>query len=98
MQKKLKYVLYLECVAGIVASLLYKFVFAPLLAARHLEDEISIPILFLCGVTPLFLICLMFRRIRERQHGFWLYVSGILTVVGVLCLVIGWTARCPVCG
>lgn len=98
MQKKLKYVLYLECAAGIAVSLLYKFMFAPLLAARHLEDEISIPILFLCGVVPLFLICLVFRRIREWQHGFCLYAFGILAVFGVLCLVIGWTTGCPVCG
>lgn len=76
-------------------AVLYKFKIAPVMASRHLEEEILIPVLliFIAGLAVVYslLIC------KKKCNSLVNLVLYHFFVWAILLLIIGVTTECPVC-
>ena len=95
MKQKILYGIYL-C-ETVFAIIYYAWIAPHVLAVKHLDNEVSYPILLLMALGLCWGITSLVSKITKKEFVFWRKVLTSLTIWGVALLFIGFMSDCPAC-
>lgn len=78
-------------------AIVYKVCYAPTLATKHFEDEISYPILMMMAFALGTLVLWIVALITRKKIPFFMRLLISLLIWSAVLLFIGMTTECPIC-